>query len=257
MGRMSTASRCSGITGSIVRSCFLERGFDGPFGQRVLRVDARRDDDGRDGHTDDVDRGVALAESFQWAMRGLAAALGLVHQLVGVAVVAGAVRYVFVVITHDVPDSFGRCGLMVTYAMYQVQHWGDVGGPFAHRTTGKHVVAAHADDQNIMMVIDVADYAVTHPSRGRADLPTVRHATVQPARRATREASMIDEQIFIRDADGVEPPAEATSRCGSTDGHTALRGEERDDQRHGTRTHDGTSRAHTGSIATDASQNVR
>lgn len=95
---------------------------------------------------------------------------------------------------------------MVTYAMYQVQHWGDVGGPFAHRTTGKHVVAAHADDQNIMMVIDVADYAVTHPSRGRADLPTVRHATVQPARRATREASMIDEQIFIRDADGVEPP---------------------------------------------------
>lgn len=28
---------------------------------------------------------------------------------------------------------------------------------------------------------------------------------------------------------------EATSRCGSTDGHTALRGEERDDQRHGTR----------------------
>ncbi len=47
-----------------------------------------------DGHTDDVDRGVALAESFQWAMRGLAAALGLVHQLVGVAVVAGAVRYV-------------------------------------------------------------------------------------------------------------------------------------------------------------------
>lgn len=121
MGRMSTASRCSGITGSIVRSCFLERGFDGPFGQRVLRVDARRDDDGRDGHTDDVDRGVALAESFQWAMRGLAAALGLVHQLVGVAVVAGAVRYVFVVITHDAPDSFGRCGLMVTYAMYQAK----------------------------------------------------------------------------------------------------------------------------------------
>lgn len=119
MGRMSKASRCSGITGSIVRSCFLERGFDGPFGQRVLRIDARRDDDGRDGHTDDVDRGVALAESFQWAMRGLAAALGLVHQLVGVAVVAGAVRYVFVVITHDAPDSFGRCGLMVTYAMYQ------------------------------------------------------------------------------------------------------------------------------------------
>lgn len=70
MGRMSKASRCSGITGSIVRSCFLERGFDGPFGQRVLRIDARRDDDGRDGHTDDVDRGVALAESFQWAMRG-------------------------------------------------------------------------------------------------------------------------------------------------------------------------------------------
>lgn len=65
-----------------MRSCFLERGFDGPFGQRVLRVDARRDDDGRDGHTDDVDRGVALAESFQWAMRGLAAALGLAHQLV-------------------------------------------------------------------------------------------------------------------------------------------------------------------------------
>lgn len=60
-----------------MRSCFLERGFDGPFGQRVLRVDARRDDDGRDGHTDDIDRGVALAESFQWAMRGLAAALGL------------------------------------------------------------------------------------------------------------------------------------------------------------------------------------
>lgn len=104
-----------------MRSCFLERGFDGPFGQRVLRVDARRDDDGRDGHTDDVDRGVALAESFQWAMRGLAAALGLVHQLVGVAVVAGAVRYVFVVITHDAPDSFGRCGLMVTYAMYQAK----------------------------------------------------------------------------------------------------------------------------------------
>lgn len=121
MGRMSKASRCSGITGSIVRSCFLERGFDGPFGQRVLRIDARRDDDGRDGHTDDVDRGVALAESFQWAMRGLAAALGLVHQLVGVAVVAGAVRYVFVVITHDAPDSFGRCGLMVTYAMYQAK----------------------------------------------------------------------------------------------------------------------------------------
>lgn len=121
MGRMSKASRCSGITGSIVRSCFLERGFDGPFGQRVLRIDARRDDDGRDGHTDDVDRGVALAKSFQWAMRGLAAALGLVHQLVGVAVVAGAVRYVFVVITHDAPDSFGRCGLMVTYAMYQAK----------------------------------------------------------------------------------------------------------------------------------------
>ena len=118
---MLKASRCSSITGSIVRSCFLERGFDGPFGQRVLRVDARRDDDGRDGHTDDVDRGVALAESFQWAMRGLAAALGLVHQLVGVAVVAGAVRYVFVLITHDVPDSFGRCGLMVTYAMYQAK----------------------------------------------------------------------------------------------------------------------------------------
>lgn len=59
---------------------------------------------------------------------------------------------------------------MVTYAMHQVQHWGDVGGPFAHRTTGKHVVAAHADDQNIRMVIDVADYAVAHPSRGHAEL---------------------------------------------------------------------------------------
>lgn len=177
-GRMSTASRCSGITGSIVRSCFLERGFDGPFGQRVLRVDARRDDDGRDGHTDDVDRGVALAESFQWAMRGLAAALGLVHQLVGVAVVAGAVRYVFVVITHDVPDSFGRCGLMVTYAMYQAK---------------------------------------------------------------------LEELIGA---------AEATSRCGSTDGHMLSEGKSvtisATEQELTTE-----QAAHTGSIATDAGQNVR
>ena len=34
---------------------------------------------------------------------------------------SSAVRYVFVVITHDAPDSFGRCGLMVTYAMYQAK----------------------------------------------------------------------------------------------------------------------------------------
>ncbi len=35
----------------------------------------------------------------------------------------------------------------------RVQHRGDVSGPFAHRTAGKHVVAAHAHDQHIRPVI--------------------------------------------------------------------------------------------------------
>ena len=35
----------------------------------------------------------------------------------------------------------------------RVQHRRDVSGPFAHRTAGEHVVAAHAHDQHIRPVI--------------------------------------------------------------------------------------------------------
>lgn len=40
----------------------------------------------------------------------------------------------------------------------RVQHRREACGPFAHRTAGEHVVAAHAHDQHIRPVIDIADH---------------------------------------------------------------------------------------------------
>ena len=52
----------------------------------------------------------------------------------------------------------------------RVQHRREAGGPFAHRTAGEHVVAAHAHDQHIRPVVDIADYPVAHAPGGRAEL---------------------------------------------------------------------------------------
>lgn len=52
----------------------------------------------------------------------------------------------------------------------RVQHRREACGPFAHRTAGEHVVAAHAHDQHIRPVIDIADHPVAHTSSGRAEL---------------------------------------------------------------------------------------
>lgn len=51
-----------------------------------------------------------------------------------------------------------------------VQHRREAGGPFTHRTAGEHVVAAHAHDQHVRPVIDIADHPVAHTSSGRAEL---------------------------------------------------------------------------------------